>query len=224
MKKLMSTLTGMLMLTLPATILADPPRGIVAHTVGTYTVDFSCAGAGCAGDLVTCPVNQGLLSAKITWLFVEGVCDDNSPTPCGGRLRGLLEDCLNPALPGPNLNVGGAILSLATQGKIRMCFDNTAVSDCTGSPPAATIVGEGVNRLQGRQLLGVLAPITHNDEVTLTKTKHFTIDGKETSIRATLATYDGMLQPDLENDNCKHANGGVPGCGFAGTAVSTKSK
>jgi hypothetical protein len=105
-----------------------------------------------------------------------------------------------------------------------MCFDNAAVSDCTGSPPAATIVGEGVNRLQARQLVGVSAPIQANDEVTLTRTKHFTIDGKNTQIRATLATYDATLQPDLAGDNCAAANGGTPGCGFAGTAVSTKSQ
>jgi len=211
MKKLLPPLAAVLMLTLPGPLLAEPSRGIVAHTIGTYTKDFSCARTGCAGDLVTCPVGEGLVTAKITYLFMEGVCDDGGPTPCDGRLRGLLENCLNPTR---DLNVRGGMMSLTMQGKFRFCFDDTAMSDCTGAPPAATVVGEGVNRMQGRVMLGARVPILASDELILTAAPAFTIDGREARIDATLTIYDATMQPDSTANNC-----GGNGCGFAGTAV-----
>lgn len=214
MKTLLYALTSMVMLAVPVPLLAEPPQGIVAHTIATYTTDFNCAGRGCTGDLITCPVGQALITAKMIYLFMQGVCDDGGPTPCNGRLRGLLENCLDPA---SGLNVRGAILSITMRGKFRFCFDDTAVSDCTGTPPTAAVVGEGVNRMQGRALLGSAGPIQASDELTLTDTQEFTIDGVVTRVRSTLTIYDSLLQPDFFN--C-----GGTGCGLAGTAVSNTSR
>jgi len=211
MKKLLYALTGMLMLALPVPLLAEAPRGIVAHTVGTHSTDFTCAVTGCAGDLVTCPVGHGLVTAKITYLFMEGICDDAGPTPCNGRVRGLLENCLDPRR---GINVRGAILSITMQGKFRFCFDDTAASDCTGTPPAAVVVGEGVNRMQGRALIGVRAPIQASDELILQDAPGFTIDGREVRVGPTLTIYDATLQGDFTANRCRKAT-----CGFAGTAV-----
>lgn len=214
MKKLLYALMAMLMSTLPVTLLAEPPQGIVAHTIGSYTTDFTCADGGCTGDLVTCPAGQALIRAKMIYLFMDGVCDDAGPTPCNRRLRGLLENCLDPKR---GLNTRGAILSITMKGKFRFCFDDTAASDCTGTPPAGAVVGEGVNRMQGRVSLRSRAPMQASDELILTDTQDFTIDGKETRVRSTLTVYDSTLQPDFFN--CPKT-----GCGLAGTAVSHTSR
>ena len=205
MKRLVYALAGVLMSTLPAPLLAEPPKAIVAHTIGSYTTDFSCAGGGCVGDLIACPAGQALMTAKMIYLFMDGVCDDAGPTPCKRRLRGLLENCLDPS----------RILSITMQGKFRFCFDDTAASDCTGTPPVGAVVGEGVNRMQGRLLLGSQAPMQASDELRLTDTDDFTIDGKKTRVRSTLTVYDSTLQPDFFK--C-----GRRGCGLAGTAVESK--
>lgn len=218
-KKLLYALTGMLMLTSAGPLLAEwpqGPQGIVAHTIGTHTTDLTCAGTGCRGDLVTCPVGQGLVTAKITYLFMEGICDDLGPTPCNGRMRGLLENCLDPRR---GLNVRGAILSITMQGKFRFCFDDTAASDCTGTPPAAAVVGEGFNRMQGRALIGVRAPIQASDELTLTDAQEFIIDGKVVRVRPTLTLYSATLEGDFTANRCRRTT-----CGFAGTAVSGSSR
>lgn len=143
------------------------------------------------------------------YLFMEGVCDDAGPTPCNGRLRGLLQNCLHPRT---GINVRGSILSITMQGKFRFCFDDTAMTDCTGTPPAAAVVGEGINRMQGRLLLGGRAPMQASDELILTDAQYFTIDGKEARIRTKLTVYDSALEPP---NKCFRK-----GCGLAGTAVS----
>jgi len=216
MKKLLCALTGMLMLTSAVPLLAEGPQGIVAHTIGTHMTDFTCAVTGCRGDLVTCPVGHGLVTAKITYLFMEGICDDLGPTPCNGRMRGVLENCLDPRR---GLNVRGGILSITMQGKFRFCFDDTAASDCTGTPPAAAVVAEGVNRMQGRALIGVRSPIVASDELILTDAQDFTIDGRQARVRPTLTIYDAMLQGDFTANRCRKTT-----CGFAGTAVSGMSR
>ena len=205
-------LTGMLMLTLPVPLQAERPRSIVAHTIGSYTTDFSCSSGGCTGDLIACPAGQAMMTAKMIYLFMDGVCDDAGPTPCKRRLRGLLENCLDPR---SGINVRGKMLSITMQGKFRFCFDDTAASDCTGTPPVGAIVGEGVNRMQGRVMLGSGAPMQASDELLLTDTEEFTIDGKETRVRSTLTVYDSTLQSDFFK--C-----GRRGCGLAGTAVESK--
>ena len=205
-------LTGMLMLTLPVPLQAERPRSIVAHTIGSYTTDFSCPSGGCTGDLIACPAGQAMMTAKMIYLFMDGVCDDAGPTPCKRRLRGLLENCLDPR---SGINVRGKMLSITMQGKFRFCFDDTAASDCTGTPPVGAIVGEGVNRMQGRVMLGSGAPMQASDELLLTDTEEFTIDGKETRVRSTLTVYDSTLQSDFFK--C-----GRRGCGLAGTAVESK--
>src|SRR5262245_54163500 len=144
MRTLLFPLTALLTLGLPGSIGAETPQGIVAHTIGTYTKDFSCARAGCVGDLITCPAGEALVTARITYLYMEGVCDDAGPTPCNGRLRGLLQDCLNPSR---DLNVRAGMMSLTMTGNFRFCFDDTATGDCTGNPPAGQIVGTGSNRM-----------------------------------------------------------------------------
>ncbi len=209
MKKLVYALTGVLMSTLPAPLLAEPPKAIVAHTIGSYTTDFTCAAGGCVGDLVSCPAGHALMRARMIYLFMDGVCDDGGPTPCHRRLRGLLENCLDPR---SGLNVRGRILSITMQGKFRFCFDDTAASDCTGTPPAGAVVGQGVNRMQGRVMLRSGAPMQASDELLLTDTQDFIIDGKETRVRSTLTVYDSTLQSDFFK--C-----GKSGCGLAGTAV-----
>ena len=123
-----------------------------------------------------------------------------------------MENCLDPR---SGLNVRGRILSITMQGKFRFCFDDTAASDCTGTPPVGAVVGEGVNRMQGRLLLGSQAPMQASDELRLTDTDDFTIDGKKTRVRSTLTVYDSTLQPDFFK--C-----GRRGCGLAGTAVESK--
>jgi len=205
-------LTGMLMLTLPVPLQAERPRSIVAHTIGSYTTDFSCSSGGCTGDLIACPAGQAMMTAKMIYLFMDGVCDDAGPTPCKRRLRGLLENCLDPR---SGINVRGKMLSITMQGKFRFCFDDTAASDCTGTPPVGAIVGEGVNRMQGRVMLGSGAPMQASDELLLTDTEEFAIDGKETRVRSTLTVYDSTLQSDFFK--C-----GRRGCGLAGTAVESK--
>lgn len=211
MTKLTCILTGLL-LTASAPALAQPPRGIVANTVALYTIDYACGTVGCTGHLLACPAGQALVTAKITYLFMEGVCDNGGATQCQGRLRGLLENCL---LPARDVNIVGSIMSLTMQGQFRFCFDNTATSDCSGTPPAAEVVGEGVNRMQGRAWLGWPGPIHANDELTLNSTRPFTIDGREVRIQSIETVYDALLQPDLFFNNC-----GGRGCGLAGTAVS----
>jgi hypothetical protein len=215
MRNLKCVLTAVLILTMPFPVLAQEPRGIVAHTVALYTT-YMCPAAGCAGDLVSCPAGQAIVTAKITYLFMEGVCDDGGTTACRGRLRGLLQDCLHPTR---DLNSRGAILSITMQGKFRFCFDDAAVSDCSGTPPAAEVVGEGVNRMQGRVWLGIPGPIQASDELTLTQNRFFTVDGRRVRIDSIITTYNAILQPDLFFNNC-----GGTGCGLAGTAVSTMSR
>jgi hypothetical protein len=214
MKQLLYTLTGISILALPVPLPAEGPEGIVAHTIGTHTTDVACARTGCAGDLVACPVGHALVTAKITYLFMEEVCDDLGPTRCNGRLRGLLENCLDPKW---GLNVRGSMLSFTMKGKFRFCFDESGESDCTGTPPSALVVGEGFNRMQGRALLGTGTPIQASDELIMTDAPPFTIDGRETQIRSTLTIYDAALQPDFLTNGC-----GKKGCGFAGTAVMGK--
>ena len=213
MKTLLYALTNTLMLTLPVPILAQPAQGIVANTIGTYTIDLTCVWGGCAGDLVTCPAGQALMTAKMTYLFMDGVCDDAGQTPCNRRLRGLLEDCLDPR---SGLNVLGSMLSITMQRKFRFCFDNTAVSNCTGTPPAAAVVGEGANRMQGRLLMCAQVPIQASDELRLTATRYFTIDGKTTQVGPTLTIYDATMQSDFLQCGT--------GCGLAGTAVGNTSR
>jgi hypothetical protein len=221
MKKPMAILAGVLMFMLPTMSKADSPSGIVAHTIGTFTADFACAATGCAGDIISCPVGEAILKAKIRFLYMEDICDDDGSTPCGEQLTGLVEDCLNPST---GLNIAGAIASLTLQGKVRVCFDDTApLSDCTGNPPTGSIVAEGVSRLQARQLLAaggapVNAPSQNSDEITLTKASGFTINGKKVRLRTSRAVYQATGQPDVNGDNC----GGS--CGFAGTAVSAGHK
>lgn len=210
MRTLTSALTGLL-LTVSASVSAQAPQGIVANTVALYTVDYACSSAGCTGHLLACPAGQALVTAKIKYLFMEGVCDDGSATQCNGRMRGLLEDCL---LPGRDVNIIGGIMSLRMQGKFRFCFDGTAISDCTGTPPAAEVVGEGVNRMHGKAWLGFPGPIHATDELILETTRPFTIDGKNVHIQSIVTIYDALLQPDLFFNNC-----GGRGCGLSGTAV-----
>jgi hypothetical protein len=214
MKKLLYALTGVLMSTLPTPLLAQSPGEIVAHTIGSYTTDFTCARGGCTGDLIACPAGQALMTAKMTYLLMDGVCDDAGPTPCRRRLRGLLENCLDPK---SGINVSGAIVSITMHGKFRFCFDDTAASDCTGSPPAGAVVGEGVNRMQGRFMLRSGAPMQASDQLILTDTQDFTIDGQETRVRSTLTVYDSTLQSNFFK--C-----GRSGCGLAGTAILGTSR
>lgn len=215
MNKLTRVLMG-LMLTISAPVLAQAPRGIVANTVALYTIDYACGAVGCTGHLLACPAGQALVTAKITYLFMEGVCDDGGATQCNGRLRGLLEDCL---LPARDVNIVGSIMSLRMRGQFRFCFDDTATSDCTGTPPAAEVVGEGVNRMQGRAWLGFPGPIHAHDELILSATRSFTVDGKEVRIQSIETVYDALLQPDLFFNNC-----GGGGCGLSGSAVSATSR
>jgi hypothetical protein len=211
MRTFLLPVTALVMLGLPGSIGAETPQGIVAHTIGTYTKDFSCARNGCVGDVITCPAGEALVTAKITYLYMEGVCDDAGPTPCNGRLRGLLQDCLN---PGRDLNVRAGMMSLTMTGNFRFCFDDTAKGDCTGNPPPGQIVGAGVNRMQSRVLLGGRVPISSSDELIMSDAPTFTIDGKEVRIDTPLTIYDATMQPDTLGSNC-----GGGGCGFAGTAV-----
>jgi hypothetical protein len=106
------------------------------------------------------------------------------------------------------------MLSLTMLGKFRFCFDDTAASDCTGTPPAAIVVGEGINRMQGRVQLGSRAPMQASDELILTDAQPFTIDGNEARVDATITIYDATMEFDPLGTNC-----GGKGCGFAGTAV-----
>jgi hypothetical protein len=214
MRRLVYALTGVLMSTLPVPLQAEPPRAIVAHTIGSYRTDFTCANGRCVGDLVTCPAGHGLMTAKMIYLFMDGVCDDAGPTPCKRRLRGLLENCLDLK---SGINVLGRMLSITMHGKFRFCFDDAAASDCTGTPPAGAVVGEGVNRMQGRIMLRSGAPMQASDELLLTDAQDFTIDGKETRVRSTLTVYDSTLQSDFFK--C-----GKTGCGLAGTAVLQTSR
>lgn len=208
----MSTFTRVLaamLFTTSTPVLAQAPEGIVANTAALYSIDYGCSGQGCTGHLLACPAGQALVTAKITYLFMEGVCDNGGAVQCNGRLRGVLEDCL---LPARDINVIGNIMSVRMRGRFRFCFDDTATSDCTG--PAVEVVAEGVNRMHGKAWLGFPGPIHATDELIVTGTRSFIVDGKTVRIPSAVTIYDALLQPDLFFNNC-----GGSGCGLSGTAV-----
>lgn len=126
-----------------ATALAPIVRPTESHAVtqagnvlcsnGTFFNDSSCP---CTGVLVSCPVGTTLLTAKSTLSVLQGVCDDLGPVPCAGMFTEYHEACVIPLGSNVGLSAGRASVSY------RVCYDATAVSDCSGAvpTPAGTIV------------------------------------------------------------------------------------
>lgn len=63
-------------------------------------------------------------------------------------------------------------------------------------------------------MLGIRAPIQASDELILTYSPDFTIDGKEVRVGPTLTIYDATMEGDFTANRCRRTT-----CGFAGTAV-----
>ncbi len=215
MNKLIWIMLGTLMFAVLKPAHAESTGGIVAHAFGTVTGTLPQDPDDLvSGDLVTCQATEILISVKLTYLFLEGVCDDGSgATHCAGRVTALDEECLN---PGTDLKLIGLIVSQTPRGQFRICFDNSAQSDCSSdTPPYEAIIGKGPSRAQVRLFTGALTPAQGNVELDVTSAKTFRIDGAKRRLRRDVSVGDFTLEPDKDSDNC----GGV-GCGIAATFVS----
>jgi hypothetical protein len=68
--------------------------------------------------------------------------------------------------------------------------------------------------MQGRAVIGLRSPFQASDELILTETQDFIIDGREARVGPTLTIYAATLQGDFTANRCRKTT-----CGFAGTAV-----
>ena len=156
-----------------------------------------------------------MITTRLTHLFIEGICDDAGTPPCDGRLTTMDQECLD---TDKGIKTAGPIVSNTSRGQFRSCFDNMAMSDCTGSSPAAIIISEGESRAQVRQIKPDTpnVPDGGNVELVLEKTTEFIIDGKTRELEFEVIVGDFMLEPDTNMNNC-----GGTGCGVAATFVSS---
>jgi hypothetical protein len=222
---LMLVSIGILLCTLPASSSAEEARGMVSVWSGTSKDDVpqtfggTCASAGCQGDLVTCGPTEALFVAKVTFSFLEDVCDDDSATPCAGRATGISEGCfdLTPPPAGKDINLNGNVLSVNARGKERYCFDESAQSDCSGSPPSAAVMAEATTVLQFRQFPPQTGPSQASAEHTLGTLQEFTLDGKSTRLKVGKVLISQFTAEPNAGDNC-----GGGGCGLAGNSVRVK--
>lgn len=200
---------------------AEPARGVVGLWSGVYRQNAPqpqglCPATGCVGDLVTCGPGEGIVISTFTFSLLEGVCDDAGATPCAGKTTGLSEGCfdLTPPPTGRDIKVAGTVLSITTHGKDRFCFDAAALSDCSGSPPSATVISEGPTVIQLRQTPAFTGPYQGTTEHRLEETNEFTQNGRSKRLRKGTVVVGQFTSEPNPGDNC-----GGSGCGFAGASV-----
>ncbi len=158
-----------------------------------------------------------LISTKLTYSYLEGVCDNGSEAmPCNGRVTVLDEECLNET----DVAAVGLIVSRTPRGRFRICFDDSAASDCSGTPPNAAIIGRGPSRSQVRAYsdLGRETPGQGTVEFDVTRTKSFRIHGAKRRLKPGASVGHFTLAPDRDFDNC-----GGSGCPIAASFVSVAS-
>jgi hypothetical protein len=226
MLKLIFVLLGILMMLSPSLILAEGRRvaGIVGYEHGSEKSFPVCtAGGDCVGDLVTCTAGDTRIFALAKITFLEGICDDSGSPQCAGRFFALDELCSNPV---NDFQLNFPLLSFTQRGKFRICFDNSAQTDCTGrdddlKAADVKIIADGTTRSQARAfLLGPFlpgpppefppSPATVSLERIVENTKPFFFDGKLKRFEGKVLTGDGTAVADP--NNC-----GGDGCPIAGT-------
>lgn len=204
---------------------AENAQGIVAIWNGASTRSLpqafggTCPNTGCQGDLVTCGPGEALVVAKFAYSMLEGICDDDGPTPCAGKATGINEGCFDLTSPpaGKDIKVSGTILSVTVHGKERYCFDENALSDCTGASPNAAVMGEAAAVYQSRQMLSAPGPSQATIEHTLEDTNEFTLNGQKTRLKIGKVLISQFTAEPNSGTNC-----GGAGCGFAGNSVRMK--
>ncbi len=217
---------GFFMAVLPSTVSAARTRGIVAVWAGTFTTNTpplgggTCAASGCVGDLVTCTAIQGINITKVTFSYLEGVCDDLSSVAaeqCGGEFTQLEEECGGAGTPSQT-TVGGLIMGHVT-GETRTCFDPTGGGDCTGATPGGSVVAAAVTRTQTSFITGSgrldVASEANGDAGSVAS---FTFNGHNRKLRfAKKTTFSSATAADV---SC--GTPVLPDCGIAGSTFSSK--
>lgn len=201
---------------------AENAQGLVAIWNGASTRSLpqtfggTCPNSGCQGDLVICGPGEALVIAKFTYSLLEGICDDDGPIPCAGKATGINEGCfdLTPPPAGKDIKISGTILSVIVPGRERYCFDENALSDCTGAVPDAAVIGEAATVHQARQMLSAPGPSQATIEHTVETTNTFTLNGQTTRLKIGKVLVSQFTAEPNMGTNC-----GGAGCGFAGNTV-----
>lgn len=204
---------------------AENAQGIVAIWNGASTRSLpqafggTCPNTGCQGDLVSCGPGEAFVIAKFTYSLLEGICDDDGLTPCAGKATGVNEGCfdLTPPPAGKDIKIRGTILSVIVHGRERYCFDENALSDCTGAAPNAEVIGEASAVYQSRQMLSSTGPSQVTIEHTLEDSNKFALNGKKMSLKIGTVLVSQFTAEPNSGTNC-----GGSGCGFAGNTVRVK--
>ena len=228
MKKSLSVCVGFAMFVLPPSGMAAGRGGVIASYSGTQIGEEApCSGEGCVGEINTCAEGEYLSIAKGRYAFYEGICDDGVPgQECNGRVTLFQETCSNLAA---TFKLDGRMVSLSGRGKYRVCYADPG-ADCAGTVPSEVIVAEGVAYGHLRFWFPsspIISPEQVTGDTTTTTSHPFSINGKQVKIPLGTSVYIATIQPSAEGDlNCAAANaelGLPPGCGFAGSYISSRT-
>ena len=134
--------TGLILLGLTVALASSTGADDAVHSgpVGSFSHGSFEIGFTQEGELQDCDVPPPGLAprviARMTYVRLDGVCDDQSETPCSGRFSKVLERCSADDIgytlreDDPVTPVNEFSAAFYNKGRFRICFDETASGYC----------------------------------------------------------------------------------------------